>query len=374
MSRRRLGLLLAGLFGGLLLAMPPSDARRPPLTVYSAAPTGGKALWLWLGELGYATATLEASPYRVPDRTGALLVLEPTLPLDRDTLDSLERWVRAGGTLLVAADGFIGGRVLDRFGLGLRALPFVVETAAPLEGAGLDPAIREVVVRATDALALPETGATPLLGDGERVFAAALPFGAGRVLALSAPAALSNRALRHEDNARLALWLIGSHGRGPIVFDELHHGYGVPQPRSLLTLLLDRSWGQAAFYAGLLVLAHGLLAGRRFGRAQPIVVSRGRSLAEYVSSLASLYRAGGKRAFVAEHCCRRLRRDLAQGLGLPGDAADEQIRAAAGALGRDPSRALAAIKALERGGALREGELVALVRDGERAIALGAGR
>lgn len=368
--------LLALLFGGLLLALvalPPSEERLPPLTVYSAAPTGGKGLWLWLEALGYRVSTLEETPYRVPDGVATVLILDPTGGFGRDELDQLEGWVRRGGTLVVAADGLRGGSLLGRFGVELRALPVVAETAVSLGQGGdgdagvADAGIGEVAVTTREAL-VPPAGATPFLGDGERVFGALVPFGTGRVLALSAPAALSNRALRREANARLALALVGPAARGPLAFDELHHGYGVARQRSLLTLLTDFAWGRAALYAALLVFAYLALRGRRFGRPRPVVVDRGRSLAEYVTSLAALYRAGGKRAWAAEHFRGRLRRDLAGDLGLPADATDAAIATRARALGRDASATLGAIRALGRE-RLDERELLMLVRDGERGLA-----
>ena len=371
--------LLAALFGGLLVTLvllPPSTERLPPLSVYSAEPGGGRALRLWLDALGYDVATIENSPYRVPSGTATVLLLAPTRPVGPGALDELERWVREGGTLVVAADGLLGGVVLGRFGLGLRALPSTVATAVPVSGSGLlDPAVGEVTVNAAEEL-VPAAEMTVWLaggGDGERVFGGVVPLGAGRVVALSAPAALSNRALHRADNARLALSVVGPGSRGSVVFDELHHGFGVAEPRSLVTLLLDRAWGRAALYAGLLVLAYLALRGRRFGRPRPILVSRGRSLAEYVTSLASLYRAGGKRGWVAEHFRHRLRRDLAAGIGLPADAPDDQIVARARALGRDPSAALGVLRSLDRARAPSEVELVALVREGERAVTSGTG-
>ena len=87
-----------------------------------------------------------------------------------------------------------------------------------------------------------------------------------------------------------------------------------------------------------------------------------------MTSLAALYRVGGKRAWAAEHFRRRLRRDLAGDVGLPADATDEQIEAHARALGRDPSAALGVLRALGRVRAPSEAELVTLVREGERAI------
>ena len=376
--RRRVG-VLGGLLIVALLLVPPSGERLPALTVYSADPAGGKALQLWLDRIGYATATLEDGEYQVPEGTGTLLVLAPSLPVTTFQADTLERWVRDGGRLVVVAESRAADTILGRFGLDVAPLPVVAETAAPLAtgslGRGacspadgtLDPAIGAVTVRAASALELKSDDAIPILGDGERVFGARARAGSGELLALSAPHALSNEALRGEANARLALSLVGPPTRGTVMFDELHHGYGAVRSRPLFALLVDHAWGRAALLAGMIAFAYLALSGRRFGRARPVVVTRGRSLGEYVASLAGLYRAGGKRGFAAAHFERRLRREVTQAVGLPGDATDAQIDQRARTLGRDPTDALAVLRTLRTQTAPREAELLRLVRDGERA-------
>lgn len=370
--------LLGALFGGLLLALivlqPGNEERLPPSTIYSANPAGGKALWLWLGELGYQVSTLESGSYRVPRESTTVLILSPTVPFSDAEHDELERWVRGGGTLVIAADGLLAGPLLEHFELGLRALPLVVETAHPVHDELLDASIREVTVRASEELVLKTVNARPLLVAGDRVLGALVPRERGRLVVLSAPAALSNAALRREDNARLALSLVGPPGRGPVIFDERHHGYGLADERPLHTLLLDHGWGRASLYAGLATLLFLLLAGRRFGRPRLVLATRGRSLSEYVSSMAALYRSGRKRSFLAEHFQRRLHRDVAQDLGLPGDASVEQVEARARAMGRDPSVVLRILGELGYRAASSERALLGLVRDGERARAALAGR
>src|SRR5262249_49557476 len=159
----------AALFGALLVVLallPPSEERLPPLTVFSAGPFGGKALRLWLEGLGYRVTTLESASFSVPDGTGTLLVLAPTRPFSRFEMDELERWIRGGGVLLLAADGTAADSLLDRFGMGLRALPLIVESATPALNGALDPSIGPVLVQASDELLLRSSGATPLLSEG----------------------------------------------------------------------------------------------------------------------------------------------------------------------------------------------------------------
>lgn len=369
--RRRLTVLgvLAGLLLVAFLLVPPSGERLPDLTVYSADPSGGKALRLWLDRVGYETATLEDPNFEVPDDAGTLLLLAPSRSVTTAQAAELEGWVRRGGRLVVVAETRAADAILGRFGLRVSTLTETVQSAVALEAGVLDPAIETVEVRA-DSRLIVNAPATRILGDGpdgERVFGARVRAGAGEVVALSTPYALSNEALRREENARLALSLVGPADLGTVVFDELHHGYGVAGARPLFSLLVDYSWGRAALLAGLLAFAYLAIGGRRFGRARPVTVTRGRSLGEYVTSLASLYRAGGKRAFAAAHFERRLRRELARAVGLPGDATDEQIEARARTLGRDPTDALRVLRALRTGTAPRESAMLALVHEAERA-------
>jgi hypothetical protein len=197
------------------------------------------------------------------------------------------------------------------------------------------------------------------------IVAARVPADRGELIVLTEPSVLSNDGLRSEANARLALSLLGPDRRARIAVDELHHGFGVLQRRDLLDLLLEQAWGRAIVLAGGVVLLFLLWRGRRFGRAVPVFVDRGRSLGELVTSQASLYRAGGKRAFVAEHLARQLRHDLAQEVGLPADATDAEIEQRARVIGRDPTRALHALASTQQ--ARSDRELLAITREGERA-------
>jgi hypothetical protein len=145
----------------------------------------------------------------------------------------------------------------------------------------------------------------------------------------------------------------------------------VQQRGVFLSLLLEQAWGRALAVAAGIVLLFLLWRGRRFGRPVPVFVDRGRSLGELVTSQAGLYRAGGKRAFVAEHLARQLRHDLAQAVGLPATATDAEIAARATAIGRDPAPALRALA--ETTQARSDRELLQVTREGARAQATLAG-
>lgn len=381
MSDRRV--VLCGLFLVLivgLVLLPPTSERLPPLTVYSAEPGGGKALRLWLEELGHPVTTLEGGRYTIGRDIGVVLLLAPTQPISDQVIGELERWTRQGGRLIVAMDSLFTTRgLLREFGVSTRITDQITQ-AVPADAGLLDPAIESVDVATRFELNLGERAAqgVPLLlgvrsgSDPRRpIVAARVPVDRGELIVLTAPDVLSNNGLRTEANARLALSLIGPDRRARIAIDELHHGFGMLQERSFFDLLLDQAWGRTFFLAGGIVLLFLLWRGRRFGRAVPVFVDRGRSLGELVTSQAGLYRAGGKRAFVAHHLARQLRHDLAQAVGLPADASDAEIERHARVIGRDPTQALQALAGTRQ--ARSDRQLLAITREGERARAELAG-
>jgi len=382
--------VLSGLFLLLILALvlvPPNAGKQPALTVYSAQPEGGKALRLWLEALGYGVTTLEDEQYAVPRDVGTVLLLSPSTPLGTAASTELERWVRAGGRLVVADSNGFSSQMLRRFGVTMQMVADVTE-AVPATPGQLDPRIaslpvspRYEVLLSSRPVALvpllvgvrPDTPASAPSSARRPILAARLPVDRGELVVLSVPDLLSNTGLRSEPNARLALSLIelpdgpgdrnGAAGR--IAIDELHHGYGRVEGRSTFTLLFAQAWGRAALLAGIIVLLFLLWRGKRFGRAVPVFIDRGRSLGELVTSQAALYRAGGKRLFVAEHLARQLRHEFAQAVGLPADAPDGEIAARATTIGRDPARALRVLAGVRQ--ARSDRQLVALVRESEAA-------
>jgi hypothetical protein len=392
---RRQVVLLGGLFLLLLVALvvvPPSNQRQMPLTVYSAEPGGGKALRLWLEALGHPVVTLEGERYAIGQDVEVLLLLAPSEFVEGEASGELERWTRQGGRLIVATNGLTTRQLLRRFEVGTD-VGAAITRVVPAGPGLLDPAIAALNVERRITLDLDDaTGAVPLLlgevsgetppptpsprrgggrGRGSEgggpVVAARVPAGRGELIVLTDPALLSNEALRTEANARLALALIGPDRRARIAFDEVHHGFGLLQRRSFFSLLLAQSWGRVSFLAGVVVLLFLLWRGRRFGRAIPVFVDRGRSLGELVTSQAGLYRAGGKRPFIAAHLARQLRQEIARTVGLPADAPDAEIAARATAIGRDPAPALSALAKI--GQARSDADLLAITREGERARA-----
>ena len=244
---------------------------------------------------------------------GPLVLVAPAQTPTPAELHALAAWVRGGGTLLYA--GLPRDAVLDTLGLRLRSLAgdslsafsqlrWAGTTALPQPDAwteGSGPARGFRFAFADSSALLRRSGARPLLrtGDGS-VVAVRAPLGAGRVLALSDPAPLTNGALAGSGVAalfaRAAADGAGGTG-GRVVFDEYHHGYraGGSALGGTLRFLRGTGVGRALLQLAAVALGLLLLAGRRFGAALPPPPALRRDPLEHVGALGEAYRQAGAR-------------------------------------------------------------------------------
>jgi hypothetical protein len=153
--------------------------------------------------------------------------------------------------------------------------------------------------------------------------------GRGRLYAGSAPAALTNGQIAAGDNRLLILNLLAGLPAGAAVgFDDYHLVAPAPVPASLEAAVLSAWWGWALLYALALVAAYIVLTGRRLGRPLSPLPERGRSLAEYMVSMAALFRRAGLRGRVLALWQNDLRRQL-RGPGRRGTPSDDELVAEA---------------------------------------------
>ncbi len=99
------------------------------------------------------------------------------------------------------------------------------------------------------------------------------------------------------------------------MFDEYHHGFRTPP--TLRRVAVQQGWAWPALYAVLVCATYIVLTGKRFGRPVPLRsdVTR-RSSAEYVQSMATLFRRAGKQDYILQHYRRELKRRLARPYGF----------------------------------------------------------
>jgi len=356
--------------GGALPAPAPYDSA-------SAASNGALALYRWLDALGYAPRRLTASPLPT-GRLGALFVLEPREDFSPAEAWATLRWVRGGGTLVLLEDQN-GAETTLLGGLNLSVLPVansldpraLVTGAAPYGAAPVQPLLAHPALRGLDTIvtaAVTGTGAAaiPVLGAGGLRYPGrrgpvpppdpATPallyerLGRGRVYAGTTPGALTNGRIGVGDNRRLVPNVLAGLPAGAAVgLDDYHlvaHA-AARGPTTLTGVLFATSWGRALLYAVAAVFLYIVLTGRRLGRPLRPIPERGRSLAEYVISMAGIFRRAGLRARVLSVWQDDLRRSLAGPGGLRGRADAEIVAEAtrrAGLTSAENNEALALLR------------------------------
>jgi len=287
----------------------------PPFSTHSSAPSGVKALALWLDALGYRVGNLEYSAFSAPTAANLLVVVEPWVQFKPADGALLTAWVQGGGTLVVAADGNFGGlpaafgaAFVDLTGPAAPSVrqpffnrPPLVDPLPPVY-AGINLTRQDAVVHL--AVETAPGKVTPTL--------VSYRLGRGKVYLTTHVDAFTNAGLRNPANAALIYNLLRDvPPGGQILFDEYHHGFTEPPEPG--RLLFRSPWGWALLCAAGIILAFMALNGRAFGVPLPLVDARPRrSTAEYVTSMANLLRRARQRGPIAQHYHDELKRRLAR--------------------------------------------------------------
>jgi hypothetical protein len=335
MKRWRDLLLIIVLFG-ILIAFTiygpgsnQADSEDQTGSTHSAGEQGALGLQRWLQELGYNAGNLEYTEWRIPDSADVLFTIAPEEQITEEQAEEALRWVRNGGTLiLVVPDPPLfsnENKLLEQ----LRASVVNDDDLEPIERADVvqpllsDPPLLSVPVNTQSALDLDRDDYVPLLNTSLGPALVGLQEGRGYVYLAATVFPFTNQGIRETGSAALILNLLARAPRdGTILFNEFHHGYNTPP--TLRRVVLRQWWGWAALYAVLVTVLYIVLTGRRFGRPVPLRadVAR-RSSAEYIQSLAMLFRRAKKQSYILEHYRQQLKRRLARPYGFvppPDDA------------------------------------------------------
>jgi len=397
--KTRANAIIAGLALAVLVVVGivVAGAQRTAPTPYdsaSAAPTGALVLYRWLEALGYTPRRLTSSPLQTGG-LGVMFVLEPQDDFSPAEADATLRWVRAGGALVLLEDENGGDTtLLDKLGLTVQPLDSIVNTTTTTSGtvygaAPVQPLLAHPPLRGLDTTASADiTGADPaiitVLGNGglrargAHANSRVTPpdpttpvlvyerLGRGRIYAGSTPDVLTNGRIGVGDNRRLVPNLLAGLPAGATVgLDDYHlvpHTAATQQPLTLNDALYGTAWGRALLYALALIFLYIALTGRRLGRALRPIPERGRSLAEYVVSMAAIFRRAGLRTNVLALWQDDLRRALAGPGGRRGRADDEVVAEATRRAGLTPQESAEALTLLRARAALDERALVELCR------------
>ena len=377
MKNRRDILIIAGLFLALILfvALGPGRQRQPEdsdvPTTHSSTPEGAQALYTWARAMGYDAQRLEYRTFALDAEDSALVILNPSEPINRTQARETISWVEEGGTLIFADDSPIvfgaANALLDELDVDLAvySTTTTIDRAAPAQPALDQPPPGEVLVRTGRVLVPRREDYVKLLGPADAVVLAGIKQGRGYIYLSASTYPFTNAGLRDAENAALVLNMLRRvPPGGRIQFDEYHHGYFTPP--STRRVILGSPWGWATTYAVAAIALYLILSGRRFGRPIPLKeeVAR-RSSAEYVESMADLFQRSGKRAYILRHYHAALKRRLARPYGInPGLDDAEFVRELARFREVD-APALLALLARLRSERVGEAELVRTVADAE---------
>jgi hypothetical protein len=264
-----------------------------------------------------------------PDET---LVAADTA-LDADEVQAVQQFVQAGGRVVLS------GPLLARVATVLVA-PDVRISASPTGDARPLAPVPEVqgvsAVSSDDNGSWRSTGpALPVLGRAGAVLAAVATIGEGRVVLLADTAPLQNDNLAEADNAAFGLAAVGPSSR-PVLFAESSHG-----GTGTGLAAIPRRWKWALIAGGVATLLAMWSAGRRFGPPQDEARDLPPPRRAYVDAVAATL-AKTRQPDASLAPLRAAAREQArQRAGLPPDADEAQVRAAATSLGLAPDEVAA---------------------------------
>jgi hypothetical protein len=312
-----------------------------PSSSFSHRPDGASA-WAELlsrfgRDVGRLRGDLDTSPL---DPTVTVVVLDAP-GLGEGEAEALGEFVRRGGHLVAGGAGVDEwlGAVVDEPPLlgdgGVRTASPVGDQRAPeVDGVRTVRAGRsgswEVAGQLRPILAGEDGG-----GD---VIALAGGSGSGRVVALADPSPVQNGFLAADDNAALALGLVGPPTR-LVLFAEGAHGYGDSEGLSAL----PRRWRLALAGLGLAAGIWLYARSRRLGPPEEEARALPPPRWAYVDAVAGTLARTRRPGEAAEPVRRQARELIARRAGLPPDAGPDDLYQAAIRLGLPPDEAAAAL-------------------------------
>ncbi|HEU4340091.1 MAG TPA: DUF4350 domain-containing protein [Candidatus Binatia bacterium] len=337
---------LAVTFGGLS-GEPMGDLfQRRPSTFFTDS-TGARALFLVTKKLLPA-----AEQWRRPlnllsisaDRNSGstLIVAGPGKPISNTEAEHLDRWLAAGGQLILATgNGWPVSRAVregnrtpadppqDR-AAEARATTYLSGHGAHLEWSkpgeaknlrvtGASVPLGEITMQLSRSFSSVQ-GAQVIAAAGGAALAVTIPVGRGRIVAIADPGIVSNRALREADNAVWLVTLAAEWGSQKAFFDEYHHGFGQKRSASELTwAFLKTPWGWCAAQIAAAALLYVFGYRRRFGRISESPLPARTSALELVEARAGMFQAATAQGVAVELIAQNLCHEWSKICGKPVD-------------------------------------------------------
>ncbi|MDQ3987110.1 MAG: DUF4350 domain-containing protein [Actinomycetota bacterium] len=305
----------------------------PTSSSYTTSSPGAAAYASLLERFGHPVDQLRQRPSDADlDPTTALVLLEPD-DFNRADGEAVRAFVESGGVLIA------GGSYPDWLDLVVGDAP-PWSPSGPVQARPLAPRIQ---LSGIDEIATAGRGsfsnsgsALPLIGEGDRSVVALQRLGDGDIYLLADTSWLQNRLLDAKDNAALGVALAGENTRN-VLFAESVHGFGGQTGFAAI----PSNWKWAL--AGLLLAALVLVAAKakRLGPPEQTgpIMAPARRL--YVESMAGILARSRDPVGAFEPLRAAVNRALREAKGLPGDASDDAVLAAARKAGLSEQQARA---------------------------------
>jgi hypothetical protein len=321
-----------------------SQAQRIPYHPDSTGWQGLRTFEAWMIELGYREVRVNTLT-SVPNDLNALVLMPAARPLTPTEVDAVLGWVERGGRLIVGVEEFrrpfsaadpedlVPPRdpLLERLTLQLQRTP-TDDRRGLVQPMLSDLGWRAVSPQTDFHLTRYGAGWTELVANDSTILVLAQPRGAGMVIVTADPDAFTNGRLSIADadipkDESMIHGMFASLPRGSTIgIDVSRQDTSASRARDLNWLLFNTPWGLAILFGLAMTLITLLLNGQRFGRVKPLMteVTR-RSPAEYVTSMARLFRRGDKRTAMLDHYRRQIKRQLGRPHGVDATLPDEDF-------------------------------------------------
>src|SRR5262245_2527768 len=307
-----------------------SDLIRQRPSTFFTDPAGARALLMVIKRFVPA-----AEPWRRPlsflplprenESAGTLIVAGPSLPISKAETDHMDRWLQAGGQLiLLSANGWptrqrlrasdqVGDQDLEtadakneeqtqkflaRYAPTLRVTKPTRFRIDPASGPSIPSA--DIKLRWQRSFT-PTEDLDVIARVNNQAVAVAIPVGKGRIVAVADPTMVSNGSLRRADNAVWLVGLVAAWSNGSVLFDEYHHGFGQKRATAALTrAFLMTPWGWCVLQLAAAGLLYIFAYRRRFGRISEQAPANRSSSLELIDARAGVFQAAAARKLAAE--------------------------------------------------------------------------
>ncbi len=325
--------LAIGLF--LLLALVTAAAalrqtksKQIPYLATSSNPDGMLALKLWLNELGIQTLDEPLTTFNPPQNAGIILIIEPALQISDNEWNLVDKWVEAGGTLVLAGDTLSSYQAFGHYHFEIGFQPNQRDQLTVQTPLLSSPPLTDPIPLSPDyALFSERTDFVTHLAINDLPILVSFEQGKGRVVLSSTPYPFSNLALKNDADAELVLNLLALASQKPKVawLDDWHHGVQGSTIIGPGQWLRGTSPGHALLFVTGVIFVALFLRGRGFGRPIPLPHEiKRRGPLEHVTAIANLNRKAGHRNAVLQQYHHHLKRHLGRRYRLDSSLPDAE--------------------------------------------------